>query len=364
MRGQVLRLALAAGAFAAALAFAQDKQGATAPGAEPTAPAAEAPVAGLVDFVEGDAMFEGRNGMRIAKVGDSVRSGETATTFAAAEVHLKMADGAYLSLRENSKITITSYVANGDEGDESLIELARGAFRSVTGWIGKFRPKAYKVTTPMATIGIRGTDHEPTHLLPGDPRGEPGTYDKVNEGSTVLRSPRGTVEVTPNRAAFFNTDRREPPRVLASVPKFFQPARNEQRFAQRARESARTVETQRAQHIEAVRKERGRPAAKPPAQARPATRAPETAQKAIAPRAVPQQPAAAPKPAAQKPAAMREKAERRAEARRQMEQRQSEKARPRPEIQHDSERQRPAGKARRQEEAEERHLEKGTKKRR
>jgi hypothetical protein len=352
MRGHVLRLALAAGIFAAwMVAFAQDK------------PAAEAPVAGLVDFVEGDAMFEGRNGMRIAKVGDSVRSGETATTFAGAEVHLKMADGAYLSLRENSKITITSYVANGDEGDESLIELARGAFRSVTGWIGKFRPKAYKVTTPMATIGIRGTDHEPTHLLPGDPRGEPGTYDKVNEGSTVLRSPRGTVEVGPNRAAFFHADRREPPRLLASVPKFFQPARNEQRFAQRARESARTVETQRAQRIEAVRKERGRPAAKPPAQAKPPW--PEAAPKAIAPRAVPQQPAAAPKPAAQKPAAMREKAERRAEARRQMEQRQSEKARPRPEIQHNFEPQKPAAKAaaRRLDKLEERHHEKGARKR-
>jgi len=286
MRGQPLRLALAAGIFAASMvAFAQDK------------PAAEAPVAGLVDFVEGDAMLEGRTGSRIAKAGDSVRAGETVTTFAGAEVHLKMADGAYFSLRENSKITITRYVANGDDGDESLIDLARGAFRSVTGWIGKFRPKAYSVRTPMATIGIRGTDHEPTHLLPGDPRGEPGTYDKVNEGGTILQSPRGTVEVGPNRAAFFHADRREPPRVLASVPKFFQPARNEQRFTQRARESVRTVATQRQQRIEAVRKARGKPAAKPAAL----------------------------------------KAERRAEMRRKMEERKAEKARPRPEIQRKAE---------------------------
>lgn len=349
MRGHLLRLALAAGAFAATAAFAQDK-----PPAE-TAPAAEARVAGLVDFVEGDAMLEGRNGARLATAGDSVRSGETVTTFPAAEVHLKMADGAYLSLRENSKITITSYIANGDDGDESLIELARGAFRSVTGWIGKFRPKAYSVRTPMATIGIRGTDHEPTHLLPGDPRGEPGTYDKVNEGSTVLRSPRGTVEVAPNRAAFFNAERREPPRVLAAVPKFFQPARNEQRFAERARESARTVATQRAQRIEAVRKERGKPAAKPPAQAKPAARAPEAVKSAARPQA-----------AAQKPAAIREKAERRAEARRKMEERKAEKARPRPEIQRKAEQQKPAAKAgpRRLDETEERRFEKkGAKKR-
>jgi len=348
MREHLLRLTLVAGAFAATLAFAQDKPAAVAPAAAPTAPAAEAPVAGLVDFVEGDAMLEGRSGARIAKAGDSVRSGETVTTFAAAEVHLKMADGAYLSLRENSKITITSYVANGDDGDESLIDLARGAFRSVTGWIGRFRPKAYQVRTPIVTIGIRGTDHEPTHLLPGDPRGEPGTYDKVNEGSTVMRSPRGTVEVAPNQAAFFNIDRREPPRVLASVPSFFRPARNEQRFAERARESARTTGTQRAQRIEAVGKERGQPPAKPPAQAKPvaakpAARASEAAKGAAQKRGLAQKPAATPKPAAQKPAAMREKAERRAEARRQAEQRKSEKAKSRPEIQR--KRQQPAAKA-------------------
>jgi hypothetical protein len=203
----------------------------------------------------------------------------------------------------------------------------------------------------MATIGIRGTDHEPTHLLPGDPRGEPGTYDKVNEGGTVLRTPRGNVEVAPNRAAFFHADRREPPRVLASVPKFFQPARNEQRFTQRARESVRTVATQRQQRIEAVRKERGgKPAAKPAAQPKPA---------------------AAIKPAAQKPAAMREraaiqeKAERRVEARRKMEERKSERARPRPEIQRNAEPQKPAAKAgpRRRDELEERRFEKGAKKR-
>jgi len=64
-----------------------------------------------------------------------------------------MADGGYLSLRENTKITLTTYRAYGDERDESLIDLAKGALRSVTGWIAKQKSTAYNVRTPMVTIG-------------------------------------------------------------------------------------------------------------------------------------------------------------------------------------------------------------------
>jgi hypothetical protein len=219
--------------------------------------AQERPAAGTIDFVEGDAMVETKDKQtRIAKTGEPVFAAETITTFKATELHLKMADGGFLSLRENTKITLTEYVANGDDGDRSLIDLAKGAFRSVTGWIGKHRPTAYRVRTPMVTIGVRGTDHEPTHFEPGDPRGAPGSYDKVNEGRTVMQSKFGTVEVPANRAAHFHTDQRAAPRVLQSVPTFFRPAKNEQRFAQRAQESAKTVDRQRATRRDLVQKQR------------------------------------------------------------------------------------------------------------
>jgi hypothetical protein len=243
----MLRLVLAYGLLAATSALAQ------APPAEPTQTAA-----GVIEFVEGDGLVEAKDGRaRVAKVGDPVYPADTVTTFTKAELHLKMADGAYFSVRENTKLTITEYVANGDDGDRSLVDLARGAFRSITGWIGRTRSDNYRVRTPMVTIGVRGTDHEPTHLLPGDPRGEPGSYDKVNEGRTVMRSPLGSTEVAPNRAAFFHTDHRQAPRLLASVPTFFRPARNEQRFQQRAQASVRTLDTQRQQRREAFRKTRG-----------------------------------------------------------------------------------------------------------
>ncbi len=233
----MIRFAVVMAALVATTALAQDK---------PAAAPVPGPAAGTIDFVEGDAMVENGAAARIAKEGDEVHVGETITTFPKAELQLKMADGAYYSLREYSKKTITKYAANGDEHDEGLIDLARGALRSITGWIGKYRREAYGIRTPMVTIGVRGTDHEVTHLLPGDPRGEPGTYDKVNEGATVMQSPAGgRVEVQPNRAGYFNAARPGAPRLLASVPKFFQPARHEDRFVERAHASVRTIDAQR-----------------------------------------------------------------------------------------------------------------------
>jgi len=210
------------------------------------APAQDRPEAGKVDFVEGDVLIEGKGVPdRAAKIDDTVYEGDTVTTLAGAELHLRMADGGYLSLRENTKITLTTYRVNGDDSDSSLIDLAKGALRSVTGWIAKQRASAYSIRTPMVTIGVRGTDHEVVHFEPGDPRGEAGSYDKVNEGRTVMRSKSGTVEVGPNQSARFHPDLRSP-RLLPSVPNFFRPARNEQRFAERSRISARTLDVQRA----------------------------------------------------------------------------------------------------------------------
>jgi len=232
--------ALLAGALSCSIAFGQDKT-----------------PAGKLDFVEGDSIIESQGAKpRAASTGEQIYPSDTITTFASAEVHVTMADGAHLSLRENTKVTITEYVADGGDEDRSIIDLAKGTLRSITGWIGKYRREGYQIRTPQVTIGVRGTDHEPTYLPPGDPRGEPGTYDKVNEGTAVMQSQYGTVEVPPNRAAHFTPGRREPPRLLASIPAFFKPARNEQRFLARARENQRTLDQQREARRQFVQQHR------------------------------------------------------------------------------------------------------------
>jgi hypothetical protein len=119
--------------------------------------------------------------------------------------------------------------------------LFKGAARSITGWIGKRNAASYRITTPTATIGIRGTDHETIVIdkidkykpkatsIAGfhddsdelDPNGSSGTYDVVNEGSTLLKTQYGEAEVRPGKFVFAPKDKAVPPIQLTKTPKFF-----------------------------------------------------------------------------------------------------------------------------------------------
>ena len=211
-------------------------------------------VAGTIELADGNILIDGKDGRsRLPVVGENVYEGDTITTFANAEVHLHMADGAQFIVREDSKITLFEYVADGGSEDRSLVALAKGAMRSITGWIGQFNRTKYRIRTPLVTIGVRGTDHEPSHLLPGDPRGEPGSYDKVNEGSAFMETKQGIVEVPKNRAAFHSASARAAPRLLRTVPAFFKPGRHEQRFLARAQETRKAIPQRRLERQDFVR---------------------------------------------------------------------------------------------------------------
>jgi len=215
-------------------------------------------VAGSIELTDGDVLLEGKDGKgRLPVNGESVFEGDTVTTFPNGEIHLQMADGASLIVRESSKITIAEYVADGGDSDRSLIELAKGALRSITGWIGQYNRANYKIRTPLVTIGVRGTDHEPSHLLEGDPRGEAGSYDKVNEGRTFMQGAEGTIEVPANRAVFRAQARGARARLLATVPGFFRPGRFERRFEQRAQVVRRAIVERRQARREFLQRERG-----------------------------------------------------------------------------------------------------------
>jgi len=233
--------------FAAALCFAAAAQAQSKPGPR---------VAGKIELAEGIAQIEDKDKRtRRPAVGDSVYEGDSIATSRQAELHLNMADGASLIVRENSRIRLTEYVADGGDKDRSLIELAQGAMRSITGWIGQYNRANYRVRTPLVTIGVRGTDHEPTHLLAGDPRGAPGSYDKVNEGAAFMQTKQGTVDVPANMAVFQALSAEGLPQLLATIPTFFKPGRFEQQFQQRANELKKAIPQRRMDRLEFLRKQ-------------------------------------------------------------------------------------------------------------
>jgi hypothetical protein len=151
---------------------------------------------------------------------------------------------------------IANFRADGDEDDRLNIGLLEGSFRSMTGWIARFSRGNYVIRTPTATIGVRGTDHEPYHVPEGSPLGEPGTYDKVNEGGTFLQSKFGRVEVAPGKSGFANLRGTAPPRALERPPAFFKPTRNEARFASRHAEIQRNLQQRRDERRKAIEQRR------------------------------------------------------------------------------------------------------------
>ncbi|MDH4173324.1 MAG: FecR domain-containing protein [Betaproteobacteria bacterium] len=215
---------------------------------------AQARVAGKIELAEGFTRVEGKDQRsRRPAVGEAVHEGDTIATARQAEVHLRMADGASIIVRERTRITITAYVADGGSEDRSLIDLAEGALRAITGWIGKYNRDRYAVRTPLVTIGVRGTDHEPTHLLEGDPRGKPGSYDKVNDGRAVMLSTQGSVEIPANKAAYLSLAG-VPPQLLDAIPDFFKPGRYEQEFTARARQVERALDDLRKGRVDELMK--------------------------------------------------------------------------------------------------------------
>ena len=187
--------------------------------------------AAKVVLVEGDvAAYSPTKQKRALVVGEYVFEGDSIVTGKDGELHLDMEDGGYMSVRPNTKMRIAKYQAKGEAGDTAVFRLLEGSLRSVTGWIGKFNRNKYIIRTPNATVGIRGTDHEPFVIPVGSSVGEPGTYDKVNEGGSFIQTPAGRADVAPNQAGFVAYDKSAVPRVLKEIPKHFRAARFDQRF--------------------------------------------------------------------------------------------------------------------------------------
>jgi hypothetical protein len=169
---------------------------------------------------------EPTGGERALQKGTELFAGDKVVTSDDSLVQMRLHDGGYMSVRSNTEMVIDRFVYDEQDSSKSsfLVSLLRGGFRSITGLIGRTNPGGYQIRSKTATIGIRGTDHEPVVILdtPGVPsQAAPGLYDKVNDGETfitkagvVLPLRRGDVGFAP-----FAVD--VPPQVLLKVPDFY-----------------------------------------------------------------------------------------------------------------------------------------------
>ena len=221
------------------------------------AQAAPAPEAGTVQIVDGQVRVRSAAGQeRQPAVNGKLLQGDTIITGADGELHAEMIDGGVIGVRPNTTMALTRYQANGDKDDGAVFNLIRGGFRSITGWIAKSAPINYKIISATATIGVRGTDHEPHVVEAGSTEGEPGLYDRVHAGGTFIQGPSGRVEVAQGKVGFFSPAARAAPRVLDKLPTFFRGGRHEERFNGLHDRVLRGLENKRTARIMQVREER------------------------------------------------------------------------------------------------------------
>src|SRR5256886_3409686 len=96
----------------------------------------------------------GSGGTQI-NVGDALLRDETVRTGADSAARLVMADSTNLSLGPSATLKLDRTVFDDEHHYRDItIRMTTGAFRFVTGHSDK---NAYKITTGLATIGIRGT---------------------------------------------------------------------------------------------------------------------------------------------------------------------------------------------------------------
>lgn len=114
--------------------------------------------------------------------GELIRAGDRIETSAGGHVHVRFIDGGLVSVRPLSRLHIEDY-RNQDKQSLAAIKfkLDVGVMRSVTGEWGEAHRDRFRLNTPVAAIGIKGTDF----------------VVKVDSGNTLVSVKTGAIVMAP-----------------------------------------------------------------------------------------------------------------------------------------------------------------------
>lgn len=110
-----------------------------------------------------------------------VSPGDSVQTASNGHVHIRFVDSALMSVRPNSILVIEQYHYDAEDPSESSVKfsITEGVARSISGEAAKAARDRFRLNTPIAAIGVRGTDF----VVSSEGR---ATKALVNEGSIVL----------------------------------------------------------------------------------------------------------------------------------------------------------------------------------
>lgn len=181
----------------------------------------------MFQFVTGDVQVQAPGGAsKPARKGTPLSVGETVLSEKSGTAQIKMGDGAVVVVQPGTRVTVVEFNFDGrEDGSEKVrYRLEQGGFRAITGAIGRTHKQNYLIETPIAQMGVRGTDHEsyyfPTPQPSNGGMAQAGVYNKVNVGLVFIRTDAGEIVVAPNQVGYAAAAG-QAPALLSGIPGFF-----------------------------------------------------------------------------------------------------------------------------------------------
>ena len=114
---------------------------------------------GFVNKSENEAEIVSPSGATAATVGTAVHMKDELHTGANGRLQVTFRDNTVLTLGENASVLIDRYVFDPEKGiGETVLQATKGAFRFATGRMKELSDKKIAISTPVADIGVRGTE--------------------------------------------------------------------------------------------------------------------------------------------------------------------------------------------------------------
>jgi hypothetical protein len=156
--------------------------GKIAPDTEPSAMDIKPAAIGKATIVLGKAYIESSQaGRKRIKSGTEIHVGDQITTRSNGTVLINFIDDASISVRQDSHLEITNYKFDKVNPQNSRVKfnLVHGVTRSISGKAAKGAREQFRLNTPIAAIGVRGTDFVVSAT-------DSSTQAQVNEGIIVM----------------------------------------------------------------------------------------------------------------------------------------------------------------------------------
>lgn len=140
-----------------------------------------------------------------ASAGTQVQGGDTITTGVGGFVRMEMSDGGEMILRPDSQLKIEAYSFDSakPQEDKFVFSMLKGGLRALTGLVSKRGDHdAYRLKTPTATIGIRGTQFDGRVCQDSCGSLPNGDYFAVKSGAIQASNGAGSVLVPVGKVVF------------------------------------------------------------------------------------------------------------------------------------------------------------------